>query len=105
MMSVDMAVFSRLQHVVQDMKMAAETADWDQFISLQHEYQQIAAQLPSLVEIRVDSNDRASLISVLQQIQDALNVALPLADAWRTQLSGELAGINNAGKLSRTYQP
>lgn len=103
-MTVDMAAFSRLQYVVLEMKMAAEAADWDRFILLQQDYQQIAAQLPSLHEVN-RNEERASLIPVLLQIQDALNVALPLADAWRAQLSGELAGINNAGKLSRTYQP
>lgn len=98
-----MAIFLRVQHVVQDMKVAAEAADWDRFILLQQEYQQINAQLPALNEVSHAELD--TLLPVLQQIQDALQVALPLAQARRTQLSGELAGANNAGKLSRTYQP
>ncbi len=104
MMAV-LAQFQRLQQAVAAMQVAAESADWDRFELLQQDYQLAAAALPSLDSVLVSAGERAQLVSILQQTQVALNVVLPLAQAWRTHLSSELAGLHNAGKLNRTYQP
>ena len=87
------------------MQVAAEAENWERFVELQQAYQQITAVLPPLSLIRVEPAERAKLVAILQQTQQTLNVLLPLAEARRTYLSGELASTHNAGKLKRTYQP
>jgi len=102
---VVLAKFIRLQQAVLAMQAAAEAQDWDRFVLLQEDYLQIAADLPQQTALAVSESEQAQLAVVMQQTQAALNVVLPLAQARHAMLAGELAGVHNAGKLNRTYQP
>lgn len=103
-MMAEMAVFLRLQQVVLAMQQAAVAADWDRFVELQRDYQQVSAGLPAIDSLDFDAQDRAKQADILRQVQDSLAVTLPLAEAWRAQLAAELAGAHNTAKLNRTYQ-
>lgn len=102
---MELAQFLRLQQVVAAMRAAAEASDWDRFVLLQADYQQMAATLPPLDSVRVDESERAQLVKILQETQAALDVVLPLAQSRQAYLAAELAGAHNTGKLNRTYQP
>ncbi|MDR3432236.1 MAG: flagellar protein FliT [Rouxiella aceris] len=100
-----LATFQRLQQIVAAMQNAAESADWDCFLSLQEGFRPIAANLPQHGSFAVNDSEQEQLADLLRQIQVALDIVLPLAQARRAVISGKLAGIHNAGKLNRTYQP
>lgn len=100
-----LADFLRLQQAVKAMRVAAEADDWDSFVLLQADYQQIAAALPPVGSVMVDDCERAQLVEILQETQAALDVVLPLAQSRQAYLAAELAGAHNTGKLNRTYQP
>lgn len=104
MTMVDMAVFVRLQQVVAAMQAAGAAADWESFISLQQDYQQVLAILPPLTSVDISVEQRLLFKELLQKTQDSLNQVLPLAEQWKSHLASELAGIHNVGKLSRTYK-
>jgi len=98
----DIAAFQQLQLVVDDMRKAAEAADWDLFLQLQSKYNQAAEILASCSNMDVMLH--AQVAEILRHVQKSLNVILPLANAWREQVGNELAGAHKAAKLNRTYQ-
>ena len=99
----DLGEFRRLLQSIETIRAAAEAGDWDRFLLLQQDYQQAHAALPPLASLRIAETERTELAFLLEGVQASLAAVLPLAQAHKSHLAAELAGIHNAGMLNRAY--
>lgn len=98
------APFIALQGVVSQMLDAARAADWDRFLGVQGEYQQLAVDLPVIDWHEFSHDEQLALIDCLRATRNMLNETVPLAEQWRGELAGMLSSIHNTSKLDKAYR-
>ena len=96
--------FLALRDLVSRMLDAAQAADWEKFIVLQAEHQQLAAHLPVIDWHDFNHEEQRILIDCLQATRTMLNETVPLAEGWRNELAGKLSSIHNTSKLDKAYR-